>query len=154
MVSGHDEVRWQNECTWDRAEFGTGNSICGHCLASARKITRLQLRKREKNKNKKHFVTYLCFQQFVQISFHETLHNVHILHLVNVNRANNIPYVDDLLNTMWCHQYMFHKKKHWCLRFCGNLHFHAWSESGFWFLSGYADSRFDAQKEISSWWLL
>ena len=48
MVSGHDEVRWQNECTWDRAEFGTGNSICGHCLASARKIKRLQLRKREK----------------------------------------------------------------------------------------------------------
>ena len=36
MVSGHDEEHWPNECTSVHEGFGTGSSICGHCLASER----------------------------------------------------------------------------------------------------------------------
>ena len=38
----------------------------------------------------------LRLQQFVQIRLHQALHNVHVLHLVNIHRSNDVSYVNYL----------------------------------------------------------
>jgi hypothetical protein len=38
----------------------------------------------------------LRLEQFVQIGLHQTLHNVHVLHLIDVRRANYVLDVNDL----------------------------------------------------------
>lgn len=38
----------------------------------------------------------LGFQQLIQIGLHQTLYDVHVAHLINWARSNDVPYIDDL----------------------------------------------------------
>lgn len=47
----------------------------------------------------------LRLQQFVEVSLHETLNNVDILHTTNVCRTNNVPNVNDVFMFKTCQNF-------------------------------------------------